>query len=84
MVITSAKHLRIAEETKEHGMALHHAIQAQTTLESAQSLVGSASLSKYTGMNIEELEKSIEDVMKTLSSASKRENNGFRKFVKTS
>jgi ABC-type lipoprotein release transport system permease subunit len=67
MVSTSAKHLRIAEETTDSGIAMHHAVQAQTTLESAQTLVGSASLAKFTGMNIEELEKSIEDVITTLS-----------------
>lgn len=88
MVNTSAKHLRIAEETKDGGIALHHVIQAQTMLESAQTLVGTASLSKFTGLNIEELERSIEDVLTTLKSphttkASSTQNTKPKKALKT-
>jgi hypothetical protein len=57
--------LRIAEETHKREIALHHAIQAQSTLHVAQELAGHA-LPKHTGMDTDKLEQSINDVIERL------------------
>jgi hypothetical protein len=67
LVDKSAKNVRIAEESNDAGMALHHAIQAQSILETAQDMIGAGNLAKITGMDIEILDQKIQSVIHTLS-----------------
>lgn len=65
MVTTSNKHIDTGSKLLDSDphMAHEHAIKAQSLLESAQGLIGSAPLTTMTGYDIEALENSISELL---------------------